>query len=179
MALTIQQKLDIASACSIYASNELGNGKVHGGLLDERLPSLLFAYGQGVQWLYDLDPTNADLDTLSNYLISLCKHQARAENEIVGGGGSIPSVSSNVSGNYYVIQTGVTGTAGQPVAGESTFQDDRMIGATQLAFIFLNNAVLSILMGDITFDSSSGTITLQNSNVWQGSDRIDIPFVRA
>lgn len=96
MSLTVQQKLDIANACSIYASNELSGGKRHGGLLDEKLPSLLFGFRQGLEWLYDLDPINEDLLPIGNYLISICKHYAKAENEIVGGG-SVPSILPNVA----------------------------------------------------------------------------------
>lgn len=96
MALTVQQQLNIANACSIYASNELVSGKVDGGLLDERLPSLLFATRQGLEWLYELDPTNEDLTPIGNGLIAICKHYAKAENEIVGGG-SVPSVNPNTA----------------------------------------------------------------------------------
>lgn len=94
MALTVQQQINIANACSIYASNELSSGKKHGGLLDERLPFLLYGIRQGLEWLYDLDPTNEDIEPIGNYLISICKHYAKAQNEIVGGG-SVPSILPN------------------------------------------------------------------------------------
>lgn len=93
MALTIPQIINIGNVSCIYASNELQNGKPHGGLLDERLPSLIHAYRQGVEWLYELDPTNEDLDTLGNYLLSICKDAARAEANIIGGG-STPSITN-------------------------------------------------------------------------------------
>jgi hypothetical protein len=94
MSRTVQQEIDIANVSCIYASNELQNGKPHGGLLDQRLPSLIHAYRQGLEWLYELDPTSDDLDTLGNYLISICKDAARSEAAIIGGG-SVPGVLPN------------------------------------------------------------------------------------
>lgn len=86
MALSISQKINIGNASSIFASNELGNGKLHGGVLDEKLPTLIYLVRQGLEWLYELDPTHEDLVPIGNYLIAICRHSARAELAIVGGG---------------------------------------------------------------------------------------------
>lgn len=88
MARTTQQIIDIGWASSIYAANELGGGKRHGGSIDWKWPILLHLVTQGLEWLYELDPADEDLDTIGNYLISISKFSAKAEANIVGGGGS-------------------------------------------------------------------------------------------
>lgn len=92
MARTVQQQIDIGNASSIYAANGLRNGKRHGGLNDVGLPTMIYVVREGLERLYDLDNTDEDLDTIGNYLISICKDAARAEANIVGGG-SVPTIS--------------------------------------------------------------------------------------
>lgn len=91
MALTVPQQIDIGNASSIFASNELQNGKRHGGYLDTDWPTLIYLVRQGLEWLYELDPTHEDLTPIGNYLIAICKHASRAEAAIIGGG-STPTV---------------------------------------------------------------------------------------
>jgi hypothetical protein len=83
---TVQQQIDIGNASCIYAANELRNGKRHGGLNDVGLPTMIYVVREGLERLYDLDSADADLDTIGNYLISICKDAAKAEANIVGGG---------------------------------------------------------------------------------------------
>lgn len=90
--MTIQNILNIADASCIYTSNEISGGNRQGGLIDLKLPALTYALRQGLEWLYDLDPANEDLTPIGNYLFSILKFAAKAENSIVGGG-SVPSVS--------------------------------------------------------------------------------------
>jgi len=86
MARTTQQQIDIGNASCIYAANELRNGKRHGGLNDVGLPTMIYVVREGLERLYDLDPTNEDITPLGNFLISICKDAAKAEVNIVGGG---------------------------------------------------------------------------------------------
>jgi len=84
MALSVQQKIDIANVSSIYTSNELGGGELHGGQIDESLPSFIYSVRQGLQWLYELDPTHEDLEPIGNYLLSICRYSAKAALNITG-----------------------------------------------------------------------------------------------
>lgn len=86
MARTTQQVINIGRVSKIYAANGLGNGQLHGGLNDVDLPRMIRAVGKGLEKLYAYDPTNEDIDTISNFLISICKDAAKAEANIVGGG---------------------------------------------------------------------------------------------
>jgi hypothetical protein len=74
-------------------SNKLSGGKLHGGLLDEKNPTLIYLVRQALEWLYDLDPADEDLDTIGNYLIAICPDAPRAEAAIIGGG-STPTITN-------------------------------------------------------------------------------------
>jgi len=93
MSRTVPQQIDIGNASSIYMSNKLSGGKIHGGLLDEKNPMLIYLVRQALEWLYELDPTHEDLDTEGNYLIAICPDAPRAEASIIGGG-STPTVTN-------------------------------------------------------------------------------------
>jgi hypothetical protein len=76
--LTTQQRINIGRLSGLYASNELQSGKKIGGLLDRRLPHLIYAVTQGLEWLNELDTANEDLEPIGHYLISICRHQLKA-----------------------------------------------------------------------------------------------------
>lgn len=61
---------------------------------------------------------------------------------------------------------------GDMTEGEYTFQDDSLIGATQMNFIIVNNNVEFITV-DYTFDGVTGTIT--RVNAWQVFDEMVTP----
>jgi hypothetical protein len=95
MPLTTTQQISIGSLCALYTSNELASGKRAGGVMDKRLPHLIYAVNQGLKWLYEYDPTNEDLDTIGNYLISICRHQFRAQGVLaLNNGGTISPITS-------------------------------------------------------------------------------------
>ena len=96
MSLTTIQKIYTGNICGILATNELNNGKLHGGSLDERLPSLLFLVSEGLEFLYNDDPAGDDIEIVGNYLISICRHYSEAQYLISGGGGTTPGVVSGL-----------------------------------------------------------------------------------
>ena len=96
MARTTQQVINIANSSCVYASNELSGGKFHSSSLDKRLPSLIYAVRQGLEWLYELDPAHEDILPISNYLISICKFSDKAEANM-GSGGALPIVLGTAS----------------------------------------------------------------------------------
>lgn len=101
MPLTTQQQINIGRLCGLYASNEIASGQKKGGLIDPRLPNLIYAVTQALVWMDELDSETVDLNIVGNYLISICRHQLKAQGvlEITSGGevapisGSIPTIN--------------------------------------------------------------------------------------
>lgn len=180
MAYTIPQIINWAKIAQPLARLGETTRKSRGDSgADPDLDIKLYMTRKDVEYEYAQAPSGENIFAMGNYLLSLMGIYLFAAQGVTGGGGTISPITPSGSGQYYVIQTGVTGAAGQPVAGESTYQNDLLIGGTQLAFIFVNDQMLSIGMGEITFDASTGTLSLQDGNVWALSQRIQIPFVRA
>jgi hypothetical protein len=118
MALSVLQKINIANASCIYTSNELKNGKVHGGYLDKNWPTLIYMVRQALEWLNDLDPTHEDLDTIGNYLIAICKHQGKAQANLVDGG-NLPTISGPSYVLPEVIDFTVNGSSSTMITGDT------------------------------------------------------------
>lgn len=70
----------------------------------------------------------------------------------------------------------VDGNAGSPVAGEYTFQHNDLIGATSCEDILVNKFPETVIDGDFTFDSSTGTIT--RTNQWAANDTAIINYIK-
>lgn len=118
MARTVPQQIDIGNASSIYFSNKLESGTKKGGYIDPQLSNLIYLARQGVEWLYALSPTHADLTIMGDYLIAICPDAARAEANIIGGG-STPTVVSasrperiefNISSSSFIPTGGLSVT---------------------------------------------------------------------
>ncbi len=92
--LTTQQKIDVGNVCEVLAANELQGGKRHGATLDERLPGLLNLVTETLEDLYTIDSSNEDIEVIGNYLISICRHYARANALLsLGGGGAVAPIT--------------------------------------------------------------------------------------
>jgi len=146
MARTAQQIIDIANASCVYASNELSGGARHGGLVDEQLPSLTYLIRQGYEWLYELSPSDEDLDTIGNYLIAISKFALKAENEITGGGSVTPITPNPALPQPIDWRVSGTATALAPLAtGESSVVLDGTGGMPDLrgynVDFFRNNTI--------------------------------------
>jgi hypothetical protein len=74
---------------------------------------------------------------------------------------------------YAQISTSVSGEDGQPVAGLTTYQDDRLIGCTDLNFIIVNG-IVELIGQSFTINTTTGTIT--RTNQWFSGDLLIIPF---
>lgn len=158
MSLTIQQKIDIGNASSIFTSNELSGGKLHGGTIDKKLPTLIYLVRQGLEWLYELDPTHEDLVPISNYLIAICRHSARAELAIVGGGSTptISGVSAPAQLNFTVAASGTT-----LIDGQSTVTLTQFIGYN-LVVVKSGTGLTQITTAPVyyTWDKVAGLLTV-------------------
>lgn len=129
MPLTTQQQINIGRLCGLYASNEIASGQKKGGLIDPRLPHLIYAVTQALVWMDELDSETVDLNIVGNYLISICRHQLKAQGVLaVSSGGEVAPISGSgtivndldfiVSASSYIAtgESSVTfdGTGGMP-----------------------------------------------------------------
>jgi hypothetical protein len=62
---------------------------------------------------------------------------------------------------------------GDMTAGQFTFSDSSLIGATQMNYIIVNK-IIEFIDDDFTFDSATGTIT--RTNPWQAGDKMITPY---
>lgn len=70
-----------------------------------------------------------------------------------------------------------TAVAGLPVPGQTTYQNDFLIGAINLDYIIVNEANESKNLGKFTFDSTTGTID-RSPNIWFAGDSLIIDFFK-
>lgn len=129
MPLTTAERINVGRLSALYTSNELASGTLHGGQIDKRLPHLIYAVTQGLVWANELLETTANLEKIGNYLISICRHDLRAQGvlslnnggtvaPISGGGTTIEDLDFIVSATSYIAtgESAVTfdGTGGMP-----------------------------------------------------------------
>jgi len=62
---------------------------------------------------------------------------------------------------------------GDMTAGLTTFQDNSLIGASEINFIIVNK-VIEFIDEDYTFDDVTGTIT--RTNIWFAGDKMITPY---
>lgn len=96
---------------------------------------------------------------------------------VVSGGTVINNNVTNtiIINNYTEIKIMVDGKSGSPVAGEYTYQNDALIGATGLAMINVNKNT-EYRDDDFVLNGVTGTITRQNQ--WQALDTGVLDFTR-
>jgi len=85
-----------------------------------------------------------------------------------GGGGSVPPAPTS---GYVPFSFGViAGMPNAPVDQEDFWQSDSLKGALNLVSFILNDTNYTLAKGDFSFDSSTGTIRLNNGNVFFTGD---------
>ena len=100
MPLSTSDQIAIGRLSAVYTSNEIDSGQRQGGVIDPRLPILQYMVTEGLEMLYDLDPTHIDLVPIGNYLISICRHQFKAEAVLdLDNGGTVAPIASNIPPN--------------------------------------------------------------------------------
>ena len=65
---------------------------------------------------------------------------------------------------------------GHPTPGATSYQNNILIGATDIQSVMLAKQLLTILDGDFTFNGTTGTITLSNSNTFIGGDSLIVYY---
>lgn len=83
----------------------------------------------------------------------------------------ITNPTTIINRTAYTLNVKVDGLTGSPVNGSSTYQNNVLKGATDLVYLFLAKQVLTILDGDFTFDSVTGTIDI-SPNVFVTDDTL-------
>lgn len=123
MAVPITTYLNIARICQYLSSN--GNSQkllLQGGGNRPDQSALLYVTRNIIQWQYDLDPSDADLPQMANYMYSLCNPYVAEAQRIINAGttGNIvnPSTGTNVtiatpSYQFKVGEVGALMTAGE------------------------------------------------------------------
>lgn len=175
--LSIPEIIEVAKVSQELAQNDIAKGSLFGKRIDERLGKMLYMERKSLEWLYDLDNTNTTLRAVGDYVYDLCGNYGLKAQQIIAtsGGGSAVNPSNPYGYVYDTLELLVNGESGNPTSGEYTYQNDLLIGATDLRFIIVDN-VTETNGADFTFNSITGTITRNNQFI-EGS-RIVIPFNR-
>jgi hypothetical protein len=173
--LTVAEKIQIAKICQYRDANNIAkNGTFSNGSTDYRLPLMLYTERMSVEWLYDLDPTNDTLLNTSNYLLSLCKEQLKAQAIINAGGGGIPvtPVVSITEPIQFIV-----GSGGQyvPNNGDSAYNNPELAGNNR--YIITSNSDGGDLIAGTDFDYlSTGGFEWLNGRVFYTAERFTLFF---
>ncbi len=79
------------------------------------------------------------------------------------------------NGLNYTLAVIANGNPGEPVEGESTYQNDLLIGASGVEWILLAKQVLTLINGDFSINYTSGTVSISPS-VFVGGDSLIVNY---
>lgn len=116
MALTVAQKLDIASISQYLSYQDIVKRGLFGGGVDLQLPFKIYNIRKSIEYWYDLDPSDDTLTATSNYLIGMCGIYGLKAQEVVTSAGTVaPSTSTAVplELQFIVAASGTTFIDGQ------------------------------------------------------------------
>lgn len=94
MALTVAQKLDIASISQYLSYQDIVKRGLYGGGVDLQLPFKIYNIRKSIEYWYDLDPSDDTLTATSNYLMGMCGIYGLKAQEIVTSAGTVAPSSS-------------------------------------------------------------------------------------
>jgi len=92
----VADTIQIAKYSSLLASLDLEKGSTNNPALVPNLPDILTIEGGILQWLNDIDPSNADLTKVANYVYSLCGSYGLTAQAIISGGGGFSNTRSAI-----------------------------------------------------------------------------------
>lgn len=124
---------------------------------------------------------SAQLVANSNYLWEIMGRWGIQAMRYTGGGGVVAGVGviTGTGKVGYELLVTIPGVLGSEYG--ATYQHDDLINAVDVNYFFINNQPLQINAGDTgtyLFNYSTGTITLLNSNLFYGQDKLLIPYSR-
>lgn len=115
---------------------------------------------------YDYYSCFATLSSIDvpNTLANLAAANTINNNSGNGGTGSCSIINNNyiTINNHaaYTLAVKVNGQPGEPVAGQSAYQNNVLIGASNVTYILLAKQVLTLMDGDFTINYTTGVIDI-------------------
>lgn len=89
MPYTTSEILEIADVCEYLAADSQSQGMLFRGSYERTgLSRLIYIVKNGLQWLFDYNPSSSSLLGQANYLFSLCQPFVGRALQILGSGGS-------------------------------------------------------------------------------------------
>lgn len=145
---SIANIIDIMKISKYLASKAIALGQES----DSLLPTKLYVEGKSIEWMYDNDSTDDNLQKNAWYGYGLCGLYGLEAQAILGTSGGIVSLTGS-GANVSPFPINVTITAGQ--AGVSTLQNSAWIGLEGVNQVVINQNVLQ--SNDFSFNSATGT----------------------
>ena len=163
---TVQETIDIGKVSTYLSGADLARGVLYGATLYPDLPSLIAMETDSINWINEIEPTEATLEFTAKYLFSLCGSYAPKAYAIIAndGGSPIPTVYS--TGYIYDVMT-------DTIASDNTvYFNDSLINGEDVRYMFIDNQYTPIAEGD--FNKTTGVIT----GLFFAGSEIVIPFNR-
>jgi hypothetical protein len=105
MAVPVSTYLTIAGICQyLSADGSSKNLAFKGNTTRPNQSRLIYMVRSAVQWQYDIDPNNADLPQMANYMYSLCNPYV-SQAQIISNAGVAGSVINPSTGSQVTIAT--------------------------------------------------------------------------
>lgn len=102
-----------------------------------------------------------------------------AVSSINGGGSGGSGSCSTVNNNYITINNRLSytlavkvGDAGGPVAGDTFYQNNLLIGASGIEYVIINNQILTRQLGEFTVNYTTGRLDFTSYTFFQGDSLI-------
>ncbi len=156
-------RAEISQYLSVIA---ITKGGLNGSGIPSHLPSLIYQVRKNVAWMWLKNPSDPALIGMGNYLYAITGRFGLEASYRVNSGGTVAGVGADQGLRSPLI--GVVGNGGpyDPVAGESTFQNGKLVGLGST-----NNGQIQIVIGvtiqwnfgdnkSFEFDSVTGIIDL-------------------
>ncbi len=94
--MTVAQQIQYAKIAQYQCLKDISNGVAFGNPLDVMLPLTIYNERKAVEWMYLLNPNEANLVGNGNYLYSLLGKYGLSAQSVSGSGGSISPIDPNL-----------------------------------------------------------------------------------
>lgn len=108
MPLTVSQILDVAKISMYLSTLDIEKGSLFGQRVVPETPQILANEIFGIEYWYNLDPSDPSLIETSNYLYALCRGYNLQAQQISGTGGVISPVNPTQIPNPYIFEVSPT-----------------------------------------------------------------------
>jgi hypothetical protein len=175
--LPIPSIISLSKICEYLAKYDsiIDNG-LNNGSLNSNLSKEIYQARKNVEYMYNENPTDINLVLMGDYLYALCSGLMSKAKTIFGSNGGViipPNSSTNVYA-FAQLRIVVDGNSGSPIVNTSTYQNNELIGATELYQITIAQQIMYVGTG-YTFNSVTGTLTFVNY-IWNTDDVAVLTF---